>query len=87
MAIGNTHFYPSVIENTIYDILDSDPEFIQSTEEYTPEAMEKVYEYLNTLTCEWSVIDDVYPNEEGGSVSICWVEVGHLHHIVINYHK
>lgn len=49
--------------------------------------MEKVYEYLNTLTGEWSVIDDVYPNEEGGSVSICWVEVGHLHHIVINYHK
>jgi len=87
MAIGNIHFRPSIIEDTIYEILDSDPEFIYSSQEYTPDAIEKVFEYMNTLTGEWSAIDDVYPDEDGGSVSICWIEAGHLRHIVINYHK
>lgn len=81
MAIGNIHFRPSIIEDTIYEILDSDPEFIYSSQEYTLDAIEKVFEYMNTLTGEWSAIDD------GGSVSICWIEAGHLRHIVINYHK
>ena len=81
MAIGNIHFRPSIIEDTIYEILDSDPEFIYSSQEYTPAAIEKIFEYMNTLTDEWSAIDD------SGSVSICWIEAGHLRHIVINYHK
>lgn len=81
MAIGNIHFRPSIIENIIYEILDSNPEFIYSSQEYTPDAIEKVFEYMNTLTGEWSAIDD------SGSVSICWIEAGHLRHIVINYHK
>ena len=85
MAIGSTKFYPSAIENEIYNILDSDPEFIVSSKEYTSQAIAAVVEYLNTYKGEWSLIDDLYPNEEGGSVSICWIENSHLHHIVINY--
>lgn len=85
MAIGSTKFYPSAIENEIYNILDSDPEFIVSSKEYTQEAIAAVVEYLNTYKGEWSLIDDLYPDEDGGSVSICWIECGHLHHIVLNY--
>ena len=81
MAIGNIHFRPSIIEDTIYEILDSDPEFIYSSQEYTPDAINKVFDYMSTLTSEWSAIDD------DSSVSICWIEAGHLRHIVINYHK
>ena len=79
------NFHPSAIEDQIYDILDSDPEFIVSTKEYTSKAIEAVIEHMNTLSIEWSVIDDSYPNEEGGFVSICWIEDSHLHHIVLNY--
>lgn len=85
MAIGSIKFYPSAIENEIYNILDSDPEFIVSSKEYTQEAIAAIVEYLNTYKGEWSLIDDLYPDETGGSVSICWIERGHLHHIVIDY--
>lgn len=85
MSIGTANFHPSAIEDKIYDILDSTPEFIVSSKEYTSQAIAAVVEYMNTLDTEWSLIDDMYPNEEGGSVSICWIEDGHLHHIVLNY--
>lgn len=85
MAIGSTKFHPSIIEDEIYDILDSNPEFIVSSEEYTKEAIEKVIEYMSNCKSEWSLIDDPHPDCEGGSVSICWIEEGHLHHIVLSY--
>lgn len=85
MAIGSTKFHPSMIEDEIYNILDSNPEFIISSEEYTKEAIEKVIEYMSNCKSEWSLIDDPHPDYEGGSVSICWIEEGHLHHIVLSY--
>lgn len=85
MSIGSTQFHPSAIEDEIYNILNSDSDFIVSSKEYTHEAIEEVIEYMSNLSTEWSLIDDTHPDEEGGSVSICWIENGHLHHIVINY--
>ena len=85
MAIGNFKFYPSAIEDKIYDILDSKSEFIASSKEYTQEAIETVIEYMHGLPNEWSLIDETHPDEEGGCVSICWIEDGHLHHIVLDY--
>ena len=85
MAIGNCGFHPSVIEDRIYDILDSNPDYIVSSSEYTQEAIEAVNEYMHTLSNQWSLIDDSHPDEEGGSVSICWIEDSHLHHIVLDY--
>ena len=85
MSIGTAKFHPSRLEDNIYNILDSDPEFIVSSKEYTSQAIAAVVEYMNTYRGEWSLIDDMYPNEMGGSVSICWIECGHLHHIVLNY--
>lgn len=85
MAIGSIQFHPSMIEDEIYNILDSNPEFIVSSEEYTKEAIEKVIEYMSNCKNEWSLIDDPHPDCEGGSVSICWIEGGHLRHIVLSY--
>ena len=85
MSIGTTQFHPSIIEDEIYNILDSNPEFIVSSEEYTKEAIEEVIEYMNNYKDEWSLIDESHPDCEGGSVSICWIECGHLHHIVLSY--
>ena len=84
MAIGSAGFTPSAIEDGIYNLIDR-ADFIVSSKEYTSQAIAAVVEYLNTCKGEWSLIDDPYPNEEGGSVSICWIECGHLHHIVLNY--
>lgn len=89
MSIGSTTFHPSAIEDEIYDILDSSPDYIVSSSDYTQEAIEKVMEFMSEKAMsngmEYDIIDDTHPDEEGGSVSICWIENGHLHHIVLNY--
>ncbi len=87
MTTINSCFHPSVIEDKIYDILDSDSNYIWSSNEYTQEAITAVNDYMETLDIQWNLIDESYPNEEGGFVSICWIENSHLHHITINYHK
>lgn len=85
MSIGFVDPHPSVIEDKIYSILESDPKFTVSSEEWSTQAIDAVINYLNTYSGEWSSIDDPYPNLEGGSISICWIEDGHLYHIVLNY--
>ena len=89
MSIGSTQFHPSVIEDQIYEILDSDPNYIISSKEYTQEAIEEVINFMSELYgdtgMQYSIIDDPYGDEEGGSVSICWIENTFLHHIVLNY--
>ena len=85
MSIGNANFHPSAIEDKIYEILDSDPEYIVSSEAYTKKAIDAVLAYLSGLNTQWSFIDDTHPDAEGGSVSICWIEDCHLHHIVLTH--
>ena len=85
MAIGNCGFHASKIEDKIYDILDSNPDYIVSSSEYIQEAIEAVCEFMNNYSNQWSFIDDPHPDCEGGSVSICWIEEDHLHHIVLSY--
>ncbi len=80
-------FHSSMIEDQIYNILNSNPDYIVSSKEYSTQAIEAVVEYLSTCKGrgEWSLIDTPDSSEESGSVSICWIEHGHLHHIVLNY--
>ncbi|MBQ8241077.1 MAG: hypothetical protein IJZ38_09640 [Bacteroides sp.] len=40
--------------------------------------------YLENCCVEFNMIEDPYPNMAGASLSICWIEDGHLHHIVLN---
>ena len=89
MSIGTANFHPSAIEDEIYDILDSSPDHIVSSSDYTQEAIEKVIKFMSeeakSSGMEYDIIDDTHPDAEGGSVSICWIETGHLHHIVLSY--
>lgn len=83
MAIGSAGFSPSVIEDGIYNIIDK-PEYIQSSEEYTEQAMRAVESFLTTCRVKWNCIWDNYPDDSGASVSFAWIEYGDLHHIVLN---
>ena len=89
MSIGSTTFHPSAIEDEIYDILDSSSEFIVSSSDYAPDAIDKVMEFMAEKAendgVEYDIIDDPHPDAAGGSLSICWIEDGHLHHIVLTY--
>lgn len=81
-GIGN-EFHPSVIEDCIYDIL-CEPEYVVSTREYTKDAIDAVQAYLEECGNQFNIIEDSYPDMTGASVSICWIEKGYLHHIVLN---
>ena len=90
MSIGSTKFHPSAIEDEIYDILDSDPDYLVSSEDYTKDAIEEVIHFMSEQVqkdadFQYSIIDDLHPDECGGSVSFCWIEAGHLHHIALSY--
>lgn len=89
MSIGTMTFHPSAIEDEIYNILNSSPDYIVSSKAYTQVAIDKIIDFMSekakSNNMEYDIIDDTYPNEEGGSVSISWIENSHLHHIVINY--
>lgn len=83
-GIGND-FHPSVIEDTIYDICDeNEGEYIASSHEYERTVGPAIMEYLENCGIQFNMIEDPYPNMTGASLSICWIEDGHLHHIVLN---
>lgn len=88
-GIGNK-FHPSRIEDKIYNIINEE-QYLVSSSEYTEEAIAAVESMLaraeaNLIDCltQWNIIYDNYPDDSGASVSIAWVEAGHLHHIVLN---
>ncbi len=81
-GIGND-FHPSNIEDTIYDII-NESEYIASSTEYVRTATLAIMEYLEQCNIQFDIIEDPYPDMNGASVSICWIECGHLYHIVIN---
>jgi hypothetical protein len=41
-------------------------------------------DYLENCGIEFNMIEDPYPDMTGASLSICWIEGGYLHHIVLN---
>ncbi len=83
-GLGNTVFRPSKIEDHIYDYIEQ-PHFLCSSREYRAAVMEGVENYFNEFVSEqWNIIYDNYPDMTGASVSICWIEQGYLHHIILN---
>ena len=83
MSIGNTKFYPSTIEDRIYDIM-NDSQYIE--ENGYIYKMELITAIVNLFTDEFvSVEYDMYSARTlQPDVFICnlhWVEEGHLHAI------
>lgn len=85
MAIGNCGFHPSLIEDRIYDILDSNPDYLYSSEVYWKNAQDPIIEYLEVTGVQGSMIASCWQNMEGETTSIAWIEDGHLHHIMLDF--
>ena len=81
-GIGND-FHPSMIEDGIYDIINTEDHIISSSE-YDRTIGPEIMEYMEGWSMQFNMIEDPYPNMAGASLSICWIEDGHLHHIVLN---
>ena len=82
-----TIFHPSIIEDKIYDILDSDIDYIVSSDEYTPEAIAAVTSFVARVTNSCNILETPYPDETGADVSIYWTERGVLHSVNLKYRK
>ncbi len=81
-GIGND-FHPSYIEDTIYDIIDTE-EHTMSSSEYDRTIGPEIMEYLENCGVQFNMIEDPYPDMTGASLSIAWIEDSYLHHIVLN---
>ena len=81
-GIGND-FHPSMVEDDIYDIINQE-RYIVSSGEYDRTVGPAIMAYLENCCVQFNMIEDPYPNMTGASLSICWIENDHLHHIVLN---
>lgn len=84
-GIGND-FHPSIIEDCIYDIINEE-RFLVSSSEYDRSVGPEIMNYLESIMnprIQFNIIEDPYPDMSGASLSICWIENGYLHHIVLN---
>lgn len=81
-GVGN-EFHPSIVEDVIYKLINTEEHTVSSSE-YDRTIGPEIMTYLESLGIQFNIIEDPYPNMTGASVSICWIEVGYLHHIVLN---
>lgn len=79
-GIGND-FHPSIVEDIIYEVLD---EHSLSLNTYERTAGPAIMTLLENSCIQFNIIEDPYPDMTGASVSVCWIENGHLHHLVFN---
>lgn len=78
-----TQFYPSHIEDEIYGIMD---DYIVDSCTYEAGLVEAISDFfMNYKKGEWQLGCAEWPNSEGGSCSVSWIEDGHLHMIGFDY--
>lgn len=81
-GVGN-EFRPSAIEDYIYDMINTEEHTVSSSE-YDRTIGPEIMAYLENCCVQFNIIEDPYPDMTGASLSICWIETGYLHHIVLN---
>ena len=80
-----TKFYPSHIEDEIYGIMD---DYIVGCDTYEAGLVEAISDFfMNYKKGEWQLGCAEWPNFEGGSCSVSWIEDGHLHMIGFDYKR
>lgn len=80
-----TKFYPSHIEDEIYGIMD---DYIVGIDTYEAGLVDAISDFfMNYKKGEWQLGCAEWPNFEGGSCSVSWIEDGHLHMIGFDYRK
>lgn len=85
MAIGNTKWRPSMIENHCYDLLD---DYILGVDTYEYTAVDVISTYLSECSnIQWEIFCVAWPDMTGGSCSVAFVEDGILHTFGFDYKK
>ena len=86
MAVGNTKFHPSAVEDRIYDLM-AKPENINNSYLYTDNLLLDVVSMIHDEypSVEWECFASPWHNMEGATISFAWVEDGHLHLIGWDY--
>lgn len=80
-----TRVYPSHIEDEIYGIMD---DYIVGIDTYEAGLVDAISDFfMNYKKVEWQLGCAEWPNFEGGSCSVSWIEDGHLHMIGFDYRK
>ena len=82
--LGTNVFYPSKIEEEIYDLM---IDFTAGSDSYIEELVEVAIEYLGDHATEWRAGCAEYPDGTGGICYLSWIENGHLHMIDFEYRK
>ena len=82
--LGTNVFYPSKIEDEIYDLM---IDFTVGSDSYTEELVGVAIEYLGDHATEWRAGCTEYLDGTGGICYLSWIENGHLHMIDFEYRK
>ena len=79
-------WYPSVIEDEIYDMMDS---YAIGSDTYNEDLTDAIADFLGNYTSitEWKLACSPWPNMAGGVCSVCWIENGHVHLVMFDYQK
>lgn len=80
MSIGNVKFYPSCVEDRIYDLMTKENN-IAGSDLYTAHLLEDVIHMMTTefTQCEWESFTNNWHDMTGSSISFAWIENNHLH--------
>lgn len=78
-----TKWAPSIIENTLYDIMEG---YEIGFELYEYDAVKEIIEYFNRKPdIQWQLTCSEWPNETGGVCSVSFIDTGTLHLITFDY--
>ena len=81
-----SNFYPSQIENQIYEIME---DYILGSDTYEEGLVDAITDYFINYhpTSEWKLACAPWLNVSGGVCSVCWIEDGHVHMVMFDYKK
>lgn len=84
--LDNEKFYPSTIEDAIYDTMD---DYMLGMETYEEGLIDAISDFLGSycLDTEWKIGCSEWPDCSGGVCYVSWIEAGHLHMIGFDYKK
>lgn len=84
--LGNEKFYPSLIADEIYSMMD---DYLLGMDIFEEGLVAAITDFLSkdTYGFEWQLDCSEWPDCSGGVCYVSWIEDGHLHMIGFDYKK
>ena len=84
--LGNEKFYPSAIEDEIYEMMD---DYMLGIEIYEEGLVNAISDFLSNHcpNIKWQLGCSEWPDCSGGACFVSWIEADHLHMIGFDYKK